>query len=185
MLQWSTDICWSLGYTKRDKEQAPGESLLFPCGRLQRLIRNHIRRSWGTLLMARVSALGAPDSSCKQPKATHEVLSWTRTCQREAETPQIAKKTHNYLGRHSIVRWPHQRWKHIFYQRRSVLQADTMTYLDDVSEKVGTRKLVPVIGIKWFGHRRAKPAWKASDSCPQQLFLNFEIRSLFFKPYIR
>ena len=63
----------------------------FTCGQLQLLTSNSSPRNSGTLLMGCVTASGAPDSNRRHPAATHEVFSWTRTCEPAAQkSPQIA-----------------------------------------------------------------------------------------------
>ena len=42
--------------------------------------------------MGCLTASGAPDSSRRHPEATHEVFSWTRSCEPAAyKSPKIAK----------------------------------------------------------------------------------------------
>ena len=61
---------------------------------MELLTSNNSPRNSGTLLMGCVTASGAPRSSRRHPEATHEVFSWTRTCEPAArKPPKIANTT--------------------------------------------------------------------------------------------
>ena len=89
VLQWSKLVeIW--GTQNETKIQPPTERLHFTCGQLQLLTSNNSPRNSGTLLMACVTALGAPDSSRRHLEATHEMFSWTRSCEPAAQkSPKI------------------------------------------------------------------------------------------------
>ena len=77
--------------TQNEKKigKPPTERLHFTCRLLQLLTSNKYS---GTLMMGCVAASGVPDNSRRQPEATHEVFSWTRSCETVARTsPKIAQ----------------------------------------------------------------------------------------------
>ena len=84
---------WSkFGVRKMRKKEPLTERLHFTCGQLQLLTSNNSPRNSGTLLMGCVTASGAPDSSRRHTEATHEVFSWTQSCEPAAQkSPKIAK----------------------------------------------------------------------------------------------
>ena len=69
------------GTKNETKNKPPTECLHFTRRQLQLLTSKNSPRNSGTLLMGCVNASGAPDSSRRHPGATHEVFSWTRSCE--------------------------------------------------------------------------------------------------------
>ena len=71
----------------------------FTCGQLQGLTSKYSPRNQGTLLMECVKASGAPGSSRREPKTTHEVFSLTQSCEpAEQKTLKIGKTLHFTRG---------------------------------------------------------------------------------------
>ena len=81
------------------KKQPRTERLHFTCGQLA---RNQRSPNSGMLLMGCVRVLGAPDSGRRLPETTHEVFSWTRSCE-PAFFFEIAKHFISRAG--ALVLW--------------------------------------------------------------------------------
>ena len=135
------EIGRNLGYTKWDKKTTPNWTLYYSSladRYIQRLKSNYSPRNWGTLLMGCARPSGAPDISRRRPKTTHEVFSWTRSCEQVAQKPPQSRKKKLCFRRKSLVliaRWLHHRWQHGFHQKLAVVQEDVLNYFRDAHPK--------------------------------------------------
>ena len=143
------------------QKQPPTERLHFTCEQLQLFTSNISPRNSGTLLMRCVTASGVPDSSRRHPEATHEVFSWTRSCEPATQkSPKIANAFQFTRG--SLVRWLHHWWKNGFYHEFTVNQADDITLLDSYPKSLLAKYVIPVRGGKLLSPKKAKKGQRSS-----------------------
>ena len=143
--------------------------------------------------MGCVMASGAQHSSRTQPGTSHEVFSWTRSCNPAAQkTPKISKLFRFTRG--SLVRWLHHIWKNGFHQKSLLFSRRTFLYILGTSPKhLWKRKLkrsrdsLYIVGAN-KGRKQAKKLWK--NCLFASFFWKFEMRILdvnlllYFKSYV-